>query len=392
MNSPKAYAASDLRAGLRAEFEREIGAADVTAFAELSGDWNPLHVDEAYARSTNYQARIAHGALQVALASTMAGMYLPGRDVVVGSFQCRFPAPLYFPARVRVTGEITSWNPQTGNGVLQTRVISLREMAVTAEIHTGFSLHEGRAVPVEERAAAPDGDHKPVVLVTGASGGLGPRIVSLLSETYRIVAVARSLPGPEMLAAAPGVEWVAADLTAADWEERILHHLGGRKLHGLIHAAWPGAPKGGLLDEDVEVVRTQVDFGGLGTVRVARFLRAAADGRARLVVLGSTAGTLKPVLNMAAYSLGKAVLEHVVRLLAPELARAEITINLVAPALVPAGMNAAKTAGALLAESAKVPLGRLCSPDDVARAVEFFLSPGAAFITGQCLPLTGGQL
>ncbi len=364
----------------------------MTAFAELSGDWNPLHVDEAYARRTNYQARIAHGALQVALASTMAGMYLPGRDVVVGSFQCRFPAPLYFPSRVRVIGEIASWNAHTGNGVLLVRVIGLRDMTATAEIHIGFSLHESRTAPVPEVVEAPSGDGKPNVLVTGATGGLGTHIVSTLSENYRIVAVTRSLPDAATLAAAPGVEWVAADLAADDWERRILHRLGGRKLHGLVHGAWPGAPKGGLLDEDMEVVRTQVEFGALATIRLARFLRTAADGRARLVVLGSTAGTLKPVLNMAAYSLGKAILEHSVRLLAPELARAEITINLVAPSLVPAGMNAAKTTGALLAETAKVPLGRLCSPEDVSRAVEFFLSPGARFITGQCLPLTGGQL
>ena len=99
----------DLRTGLEAEFERDITADDVTAFAELSGDWNPLHTDEVYAAQTNYGGRIVHGAFQVALASAMAGMYLPGRQVVVGSFQCRFPAPLRYPSRVRVHGEITAW-------------------------------------------------------------------------------------------------------------------------------------------------------------------------------------------------------------------------------------------------------------------------------------------
>ena len=111
-----------------------------------------------------------------------------------------------------------------------------------------------------------------------------------------------------------------------------------------------------------------------------------------MVVLGTTAATLKPVLNMSAYSLGKAALEHTICLLAPELARSEITINVVAPSFTPVGMNSAKTSRAILAETAKVPLGRLCASDDVSSAVEFFLSPGAAFVTGQILPLTGGQL
>jgi NAD(P)-dependent dehydrogenase (short-subunit alcohol dehydrogenase family) len=126
---------------------------------------------------------------------------------------------------------------------------------------------------------------------------------------------------------------------------------------------------------------------------VARFLRSHADAAgARLVYLGTTAATLKPALNMAAYSLGKAALEQTVRLLAPELARAGITVNTVAPSFVPVGMNSAKTNRVVLTETARVPLGKLCSPEDVARAAEFFLSPGASFITGQTLALTGGQL
>ena len=126
---------------------------------------------------------------------------------------------------------------------------------------------------------------------------------------------------------------------------------------------------------------------------MARFLRShAASSGARLIVLSTTAASVKPVLNMAAYSLGKAALEHTVRLLAPELARANITVNAIAPSFVPVGMNSTKTTRVILTETAKVPLGKLCSPEDVAGAAAFFLSPGAAFVTGQMLALTGGQL
>ena len=73
MDESRAFTAGELRTGLQAEFEREITVDDVTSFAELSGDWNPLHTDEAYAAQTNYGGRIVHGAFQVALASAMAG-------------------------------------------------------------------------------------------------------------------------------------------------------------------------------------------------------------------------------------------------------------------------------------------------------------------------------
>ena len=339
---------------------------------------------------TNYGKRIVHGAFQVGLASAMAGMYLPGREVVVGGFQCRFPAPLFYPSRVRVQGEITAWAPQSASGSLRVRVAEIPSGVLTAEIHVAFSLHETRtASPQRANLSQGQTDGKPVVLLTGASGGLGREIAAVLSESYHVVGLVRSRPDP----GTSGIEWIEADLATNDWEAEAERQLHGSRLYGLVHAAWPSAPQGSLLETDIEAVRAQMEFGGAGTIRVARFLRShAASGGARIVVLGTTAATVKPVLNTAAYSLGKAALEHTVRLLAPELARGGITINTIAPSFVPAGMNSAKTSRVILTETAKVPLGKLCAPEDVARTVAFFLSSGAAFITGQTLPLTGGQL
>jgi 3-oxoacyl-[acyl-carrier protein] reductase len=394
MDESRVWSAAQLRTGLQAQFERHITAEDVAAFAELSRDRNPLHVDEAYASETNYGARIVHGAFQVALASAMAGMYLPGREVVVGSFQCRFPAPLFYPSRVRVQGEITAWVPPTASGTLRVRVMELASSRTTAEIHVGFSLHERRSALSSPEAqprsggSAPD-DGKPAVLVTGASGGIGRHLASVLSGSYHVIGLSRSGGGES---AGGSVEWIGADLNAPEWELTVERELQGRRLHGLVHAAWPAGPEGSLLEVDACAVRTQLEFGALLTLRIAQFLRSHAGDGGRLIVLGSTAASIRPVLQMSAYSLGKAALEHTVRLLAPELARRNITINLVAPSFVPVGMNSSKTSRVILTETARVPLGKLCSPEDVARTVEFFLSPGAAFITGQTLALTGGVL
>lgn len=397
MREARLFTAADLRIGLEAEFERAVAAEDISLYAGLSGDWNPLHTVEEYARSTNYGKRIVHGAFQVGLASAMAGMYLPGRNVVVSGFQCRFPAPLSYPSTVRVHGEITAWSPVSGSGSLRVRVTEAPSGILTSEIHVGFSLHEARLSdgPSERDAAdrssaPPSGDQRPIVLLTGGAGGLGRKIAEVLSESFQVIGLSRSEPAA---AVAGGLEWIEADLTGEDWEDAADRQLRGRRLHGLVHAAWPAGPQGGLLDADLSAVEAQLRFGGTGTVRVARFLRSnAAPQGARMVVLGTTAATTKPVLTMAAYSLGKAALEHTVRLLAPELARRNITINTIAPSFVPAGMNSAKTSRAILTETAKVPLGRLCCPDDVAGAAAFFLSPAAAFVTGQMLALTGGQL
>ena len=103
-------------------------------------------------------------------------------------------------------------------------------------------------------------------------------------------------------------------------------------LFGVVHAAWPGVPHGGLLQAPDEAIRQQLDFGTTQTVRLARFLYAhAGPAGGRLVALGSIFGSQKPTLTLAPYSLGKAALEATVRLLAPELARKQVAVNAVCP-------------------------------------------------------------
>ena len=76
----------------------------MTAFAEISGDWNPLHTDASYASRTSFGRPILHGAYSAGLLSRLAGMYIPGEDCVLHGMHLRFVAPIRPPARLRVYG------------------------------------------------------------------------------------------------------------------------------------------------------------------------------------------------------------------------------------------------------------------------------------------------
>ena len=86
---------------------RSIEEADVQAFAALTGDRNPLHVDAAYAATTRFGERVVHGMLVASFFSTLVGMCLPGRRALFLSQQLRFTnpvtigEPLTFHGRVR---------------------------------------------------------------------------------------------------------------------------------------------------------------------------------------------------------------------------------------------------------------------------------------------------
>ena len=394
--APKVFAADDLHVGLTAEYERAIQESDVLGFAENSGDFNPLHVDSTFAQHSRYSQRVVHGAFQIGLASALIGMHLPGRDVLLGSVNARFLAPLYFPSRVRVSGEVTAWNIASRSGGVRVIVSDLASLAPASEITMAFTLQAPKS---EQPAAAPHrsrpaetelpADRK-IVILTGASGGIGAALLNALTQEFSVLALVHRHPLQE--APAHTVE-VRADIGAPGWEEMIAQRLGSHTLYGIVHCAWPGMPKGGLLQSDPRLIEQQLAFGTAHVVRLARLLfnLVGSDG-GRMVALGSVAGHHKPALGLGAYSLAKSALEDTLRLLAPELARKKISINAVCPTFVPAGMNMQADDLQIKREKALIPMGRICETGDVVGAVRYLLSPDASFISGQSIILSGAQL
>src|SRR5206468_9930921 len=105
-------------------------------------------------------------------------------------------------------------------------------------------------------AASPE-SQRPVVLVTGAAGGIGAAVVADLARDYDILGLVHRQPLDPAVGGLGQVEELTADLSAPDWEEQTRAALGGRLLYGVVHAAWPGAPSGGLLDAPDEAVTRQ---------------------------------------------------------------------------------------------------------------------------------------
>jgi len=395
------FTAEQLRPGLTASFERDITESDVYAFAHNSGDANPLHVNAAYAQGSNFAGRIVHGAFQIGLASRLIGMHLPGRSVLLGAVNAKFPAPLYYPCRVQVFGQLTSWSSEAAAGGMKVIVREAVSQLTTAEIHLSVTLHErGDSRPASElRApvAAPEDTSRPIVLITGAGGGLGSQLVAHLAGQYVVLAMVRRSSLDAAIKSHPHVHEFAADLSGETWQDALATALRGRSLYGIVHTAWPGLPHGGLLQADAGIVQQQLAFGSLHTIELARVVTSqpeGASGRGRRIIALSSiaAATRKPTLTLASYSLGKAALEHTVRLLAPELARQHITINVISPSFIAAGMNKQSTNRQQMKEAALVPMGRTCRVEDVVGMVQYLLSEEAAFVSGQVIELSGAQL
>ena len=112
--------------GARAAMSKTITERDVLVFAELSGDKNPVHLDEAYARQTRFGKRIAHGAFSFALISAVLGTELPGPGSVYLGQTLKFLRPVYFDDTLTATVEITALRPAKGILTLKTECTNQR--------------------------------------------------------------------------------------------------------------------------------------------------------------------------------------------------------------------------------------------------------------------------
>jgi len=118
--------------GEEATLTKLVNDIDIKAFAQISGDDNPVHMNDEYAKGTMFGGRIAHGMLVAGLISAVLGTMLPGPGAIYLSQQLRFLAPVRPGDEVTARAEVTSWDPEKGRVTLFTEVANQKGIAVIA--------------------------------------------------------------------------------------------------------------------------------------------------------------------------------------------------------------------------------------------------------------------
>ena len=92
--SQQGYQIEDLTVGQTAELSKTVTSADIVMFAEVTGDTNPVHMDEEFASATMFKGRIAHGMLSAGFISAVLGAHMPGPGAIYISQTMKFKAPV----------------------------------------------------------------------------------------------------------------------------------------------------------------------------------------------------------------------------------------------------------------------------------------------------------
>ena len=238
-----------------------------------------------------------------------------------------------------------------------------------------------------------------VAVVTGGSRGIGRGVAETLARAGARVVVGYHSRADAAQEVVEGITAAGGTAVAhrADLRERpqadaliavaqqqfgrvdILVNNAGRTLDGLLLR---------MRDDDwSEVLRADLDGAFFCLRAAARVMLRQRSGR--IVNIASVAG-LRGNPGQANYSAAKAGLIGLTRAAAAELGSRQVTVNAVAPGWIETDMTALVPAAVRESVLGRVPLGRLGRPEDVAQAVLFLASPGAAYITGTVLVVDGG--
>ncbi len=124
--------------GKRVTFEKTVTAADIEQFAALTGDLDPLHLDEAFCRTTRYGKRIAHGALIIGYMSSASSLMTQGMDRAVASLgydRIRLVAPVFIGDTVTTAYEVVATDPARGRATAAITVTNQHGETVAGADH-----------------------------------------------------------------------------------------------------------------------------------------------------------------------------------------------------------------------------------------------------------------
>ncbi len=248
--------------------------------------------------------------------------------------------------------------------------------------------------------------HRPVVLVTGGSRGIGAAVAQLAAErgydvaiTYRsereaaeqVLAACRNA-GAKAVACQGDVANEADVVRLFDEAEAAL----GLIAHVVNNAGITGK-SGKMAQTSAETIQACIDINVLGALWVAREaarrLPKSSDGARTIVNISSVAASLGSPNEYVWYAASKGAIDSLTIGMAKELAPEGIRVNAVSPGMTKTEIHERSTqdAGRLERLKPHIPLGRIGEPEEVAEAVLFLMSDAAAYITGANIPVSGGR-
>ena len=358
-------------------FEVSVSDEDRLKFAELSGDNNPLHINEEYASKTNFKKCIMHGAFSSGLLSRMAGVYLPGEKCLLTNLKMKFISPIYTPSTLIVEGNLISENDS--GGIVEVNIIDKETGKLLTNGSYSFLLHSEEVTKNQSKiyqggSENNNGD----ILVTGATGGLGQSVLSLLDNNSIGLSLSESK------------NFIKLE------SYRNLDPLKNLKgINTIIHCASPSPDNVALtrLVDPEKSINTFISKPLEDILALSRFLINNGNDGASLIIVGSSfASPGRHSWSMPLYSLSKSLVPNLTKILALELSRHKKKIIGVTFEMLKGGMNSNLSDISKQINEDRMLNGKLASMEDAAQQIKWIIDNPSLMISGSLIDCTGGAI
>ena len=140
---PEGKTIDEIKVGDSAQISKTITESDIELFARVTGDFNPVHLDQAYAEKTMFKGRIAHGLLSVGLLSSILGNVLPGYGTIYLSQEVKFLTPVRIGDTITARVEVIELIPEKNKAKFRTTCINQDGKMVIDGVAWGMPSQKG---------------------------------------------------------------------------------------------------------------------------------------------------------------------------------------------------------------------------------------------------------
>jgi len=386
-----------INTGDEVEIFHTITLENVDSFVKLTGDNNPLHVNDEYAASTLFRKRVVHGMLTASFISTLIGTKLPGEGALWYEQQLCFLTPVRIGEKIRVWAKVKHKSDAQRILVLETIVFNQNgDRAIEGEAKIKVLKSENK-----REVSVMSSKEKGAIIITGASRGIGAAIAKELAGSgYPVVVnyahseteaqnVVQEIRANQGQATA-----FRADVTDKQAVQEMIAYTSTEFnfISGVVNNASGSIVTTAFSELSWDEIQKHIDIQVKGTFHLCQTIlpHLLARKNGVIVNIASTVVDNLPPLKLTPYSIAKAALVTFSKSLAVEYGPKEIRVNCVSPGMTQTDLIANLPEKAKMVEKMQTPLRRLAVPEDIAGTVVFLFSEKATFITGQNIRVCGG--
>jgi 3-oxoacyl-[acyl-carrier protein] reductase len=384
----------EIQEGFIRELTHTITQEDVDTFAKLTGDFNPVHVDEEFASRTAFGKKVVHGMLTSSFISTMIGMLIPGPGALWTSQTIEFLNPSFIGDKITVHAEVRKKSIATRMLVLKIKITNQKDIIVVS----GES--KVKMLEIKKKVIHEDIMNQ-VVLVTGGSRGIGAAISKELAREGKIVVInyssnqekaealvkeIKAFDGKALAIKANIVEQAEVDQMFQEIESVY------GNVNSIVHCASINPIPESFEKLEFQTIQNHLDVQVKGAYncikRALSGMEAVKSGS--IVLIGSIFTEGIPPAKQLAYTLAKSALVSMSKSLAVELGPKGIRVNVISPGMTHTEMISDIPDKVKMVAKMNTPLRRLAEPEDIAGVAKFLISKYASHITGESIKVCGG--